>query len=183
MRPLLATLVLLACATAQGANAPPASAPTGQVARVSRAADLRDAPSNDGKLVRVLKAETSVTVFERRGGWYHVRVDQGDGWLRLTSVRFTVATTDQSSGGLSTPLRFLQSGRSAVTSGTVTTGVRGLSEEDLANAVPNPGAVDALDAVAVSADEARRYAAELRLVPATVAYIKPPKGKDKDGGD
>mgnify|MGYP001764761823 CR=1 FL=1 len=41
---------------------------------------------------------------------------------------------------------------------TVTTGVRGLSEEELKNAQPNPAAVAALEQYAVAPDDARRFA-------------------------
>ena len=45
----------------------------------------------------------------------------------------------------------------------VTTGVRGLSETDLANSVPDPEAVDALDAYAVAPDDAKQHARTLGL--------------------
>jgi hypothetical protein len=151
----------------------PAAKSTAQAARVARAADLRAEPANGAELLQVLAADTQIGVLERRGGWYRVTVGEGGGWLRLTAVRF--ATGAQSDGGASASLRFLQSGRKGVTTGTVTTGVRGLSEADLANAVPDPAAVDRLDALAVPADDARRYAADLKLQAVKVDYVPLPE--------
>lgn len=173
--------------------ATPAAAPvTAQSGRVARTTDLRDKPANDGAMLRVVSANTAVEVAERQGGWYRVTVEGSSGWMRLSAVRFGVAGTSNKPSGGASPLSFLQSGRSAVTTGSVTTGVRGLSEEGLARAEPNHAAVAALDALAVTSDEARRFAAELPLVEVNVDYVKPPdkndqrkskrKSKDEGGG-
>ena len=97
----------------------------------------------------------------------------------LTAVRFATATPS-SGGGLTASLGFLRSGRSAVQTGTVTTGVRGLSETDLANSVPDPAAVDALDALVVGTEDAQQHARSLGLKATEVKFIKPPD-KEKDG--
>lgn len=189
----LALPVAAAPATAAGAK-PAAGAPASaaQKGRVVRATDLRDKPDSTGKLLEVVPANTEVSVVERQGGWYKVALPSRDGWVRLTAVRFATATP-AASGGLTSSLAFLKSGRSAVQTGTVTTGVRGLSETDLQNSVPAPEAVDALDALVVAPDDARQHAKSLGLKPVEVEFIKPPepdkeskkkKGKDdeEDGG-
>ncbi len=154
----------------------PASAQPGRVARTT---DLRDKPANDGAMLRVVPANTAIEVAERQGGWYRVTVEGAAGWLRLSAVRFGAPGTSSNAGGGSSALSFLQSGRSAVTTGSVTTGVRGLSEEGLSKAEPNHAAVAALDAMAVSNEDARRYAAELPLAAVDVAYVKPPDKKEE----
>ena len=186
---LIATLALVgghagvAAGAAAGATAGAAAGATagaGQKGRIVRATDLRELPSAGSALVEVVPANTEVAVLERQGGWYRVALPSRDGWVRLTAVRFATATPS-SSGGLSASLGFLKSGRSAVQTGTVTTGVRGLSETDLANSVPDPEAVDALDAYAVAADDATQHARSLGLKATEVQFIKAPP-KDKDGG-
>ena len=164
----------------------PAAAQSGRVARTT---DLRDKPANDGAMLRVVPANTVIEVAERQGGWYRATVDGTAGWMRLSAVRF--GTTGLSTKGAA-PLSFLQSGRSAVTTGSVTTGVRGLSEEGLSRAEPDHAAVTALDALTVSGDDARKFAAELPLAAISVDYVKPPdkrderkskrKSKDQGGG-
>ena len=153
-------------------------AATTQPGRVARTTDLRDKPANDGAMLRVVPANTAIEIAERQGGWYRVSVDGAAGWMRLSAVRFGAPGAGNAASGGSSTLRFLQSGRSAVTSGTVTTGVRGLSEEGLSKAQPNYAAVAALDAIAVSADEARGYAGELPVAAVKVEYVKPPEKKD-----
>lgn len=176
-----------ATAAKPAASNPIATPAATQAGRVARTTDLRDKPANDGAMLRVVPANTAVTVAERQGGWYHVSVDGTAGWMRLSAVRFGAPGATASAGGGSSPLKFLQSGRSAVTSGTVTTGVRGLSEEGLSKAEPDYAAVAALDALAVSGDDARGFAGEAPLAAVKIEYVKPPDKKDdkkkaKDGG-
>jgi hypothetical protein len=177
-----------------GSAAPPAPQATPPVVmqsgRVARTTDLRDQPANDGAMLRVVPANTAIAVGERKGGWYKVDVEGSAGWMRLSAVRFGSPAAASASSGGSSALKFLQSGRSAVTTGTVTTGVRGLSEEGLSKAEPDYAAVAALDALAVAADDSRAFASELPATSASVDFIKPPdKKKEKkrkgkhDGGD
>jgi hypothetical protein len=171
---------------AKAVTPPPVAAQSGRVARTT---DLRDQPANDGAMLRVVAANTAIEVGERKGGWYKVNVEGTAGWMRLSAVRFGSPNAVAASGGSSSPLKFLQSGRSAVTTGTVTTGVRGLSEEDLSKAEPNYAAVAALDQFAVTADDSRAFASELPAAATSVDFVKPPDPKDKkrkgkhDGGD
>jgi hypothetical protein len=68
----------------------------------------------------------------------------------------------------------LASGRSSATYTTATTGVRGLSEEELQNAKPNPQAVAALEQLAVTPDDARSFArkAKLKADPALLKEVQ-----------
>lgn len=193
----LALVFLAGLATAAPAPTPapkavanaPAAAPAAQSGRVARTTDLRDKPANDGAMLRVVPANTAIAVGERKGGWYRVTVEGAEGWMRLSAVRFGTPGAGDAAKGGSSALTFLQSGRSAVTTGTVTTGVRGLSEEGLSKAEPDRAAVAALDALAVTADDARGYAGELPTAAISVEYVKVPdkkdakrKNKDKDEG-
>ena len=179
---IIAVFIFVALPAA-GTPASASAASQMQKARTVRATDLRDHPVSDGKLLEVVPANSDLLVRERQGGWYHVVRGEQDGWVRLTAVRFAT-TTPSSSGGISAPLAFLRSGRSAVQTGTVTTGVRGLSEVDLANATPNPSAVSALDTHAVMPEDARAYAARIGLAATAVEFVKVhKKGKDHKGKD
>lgn len=177
-----AACILLALAMAGAVGA--ASAPTtvGQTGRTVRTTDLRADATSASAMVKVIAANTEVVVHERRGGWYRIDAGTERGWIRLTAVRFATATPS-SSGGLSSSLGFLRSGRSAAQGGTVTTGVRGLSETDLANSTPDEDAVDALDALAVGADDARSNAAANGLNATKVDFVKLPKKGKKDKKD
>lgn len=180
----LAGIAAAAPANTVPAPAPAAQPPAVQPGRVARTTDLRDKPANDGAMLKVVQANTVVEVAERQGGWYKVTVDGASGWMRISAIRFGT-TVASSGGGGGSALSFLQSGRSAVTSGTVTTGVRGLSEETLQKAEPNYTAVAALDSIAVTGDDARGYAGELPTTAVKVDYVAAPdkdKKKGKRGG-
>lgn len=134
----------------------------GQSGTTTRAAELRSTPFADGKLLQTLPANTKVDVQKRVGGWYEVKTATGaQGWVRMWLLRFSA----QTGGGaaLKENVAVLQSGRSSSTYTTATTGVRGLSEEELAKATPDPAAVQALEQLAVTPADARGYASKVSL--------------------
>jgi flagellar basal body rod protein FlgF len=144
---LLLALALPAAAAMQGGT-------------TTRPAELRATPVVDGKLVKTLPANAKLDVLKRVGGWYQVRTAEGaEGWVRMWLVRFSAATGAVGRDSVAV----LGSGRSGSTYTTATTGVRGLSEEELQNARPNPAAVAALDRYAVAQDDARRFAKQAAL--------------------
>lgn len=145
MRKALALLALLGAFAVHAAN---------QVGTLTGAAELRSTPFADGKTLKTLPKGASVEVIKRIGGWYQVKAAGSDGWVRMWLVRFST----QATGTLKQNVAVLQSGRSSSTYTTATTGVRGLSEEDLKNATPNPKAVAALEQLAVTPDDARGFA-------------------------
>lgn len=125
-----------------------------QPATVTRPAELRSTPLAGGKTLQTLKGGVKLDVLRRVGGWYRVKTVEGaEGWVRMWLVRFAAAP-----GAGGTSVAVLGSGRSGSTYTTATTGVRGLSEEELQAAKPNPAAVAALEQYAVPPDDARRFA-------------------------
>jgi hypothetical protein len=130
-----------------------------QTASVTRPAELRTTPYADGKIVQTLPAGAKVDVIKRVGGWYQVKSQSTEGWVRMWLLRFSTPA-----GGFGKDsVAVLGSGRSSSTYTTATTGVRGLSEEDIQNAKPNPAAVAALEQYAVAPDDARRFAKQASL--------------------
>jgi hypothetical protein len=130
-----------------------------QTATVTRPAELRPAPSAEGKAVQTLPAGAKVDVVKRVGGWYQVKSQSAEGWVRMWLLRFSTPA-----GGFGKDsVAVLGSGRSSSTYTTATTGVRGLSEEEIQNAKPNPAAVAALEQYAVAPDDARRFAKQASL--------------------
>jgi len=104
-------------------------------------------------------------VVKRMGGWYEVKAGGKQGWVRMWLLRFST----QVSGGAAARenVAVLKSGRAGSTYTTATTGVRGLSEEELKNAQPDPAAVQALEQLAVAPADAQAFAkkASLRAEP------------------
>jgi uncharacterized protein YgiM (DUF1202 family) len=154
VRSALAVIALL------GAFALPAYA--AQFGTMTRPGDLKSTPLSDAKTLQALTTGTRLEVLKRNGGWYEVKTATGaKGWVRMWLLRFSAETTG--AGALKQNVAVLQSGRSTSTYTTATTGVRGLSEEDLKNAKPNPQAVAALEQLAVTQDDARGFARKGKL--------------------
>jgi hypothetical protein len=132
-----------------------------QSATITRPAELRTTPFSDGKLVRTLPQGTGIEVVKRVGGWYEVKAPGANGWVRMWVLRFSTPASSATSAQQTAQV--LRSGRSGATYTTATTGVRGLSEEDLAKAVPDPAAVQALESLAVGQSDARGFAHQASL--------------------
>jgi hypothetical protein len=119
-------------------------------------APLRSAPLGDAGVVATLPANSTVEIVGRQGGWYQVKAAAQSGWLRLSSLRLPPSASN-------TAVAYSGSGRGASTGAVATTGVRGLSETDIANAQPNYAAVDQLAAYAADRPGEDAFAAKLGL--------------------
>jgi hypothetical protein len=101
---------------------------------LSRDESLRAQPDAAAAAVTSVRAGTVVEILERSAGWYRVRHEGSEGWLRLYWVR-TASPRARAPGQ---PLRDISAGadRLRAPQGQVVAGlgVRGMSEEDLAAA-------------------------------------------------
>lgn len=142
-----------------------------QYSQTIRAVDLKALPSADAANIAALPEKAQVEVLKRQGAWFQVKAPAGSGWLRMLAVRGEGGASElpPAKSGSMSGLRHLvgaASGESAVA-----TGVRGLNEEDLAGAQPNPAELQALQEWASNAGEARKFADQAKLKPQTVAYL------------
>lgn len=143
-----------------------AAAETGIVAR---ATPLLQEPYSDAAVHSELAPQTAVQVLARKGAWMQVRVGEAQGWVRLLAVRMQTQGTTGASG-LAQAANVALSGSSGT---AVATGVRGLDQEQIANATPDLAAVDGMDAHAASAEQAQAFAAEAPgLQPQTLDELK-----------
>jgi len=132
-----------------------------QVGTVTRAADLRSTPFSDGKTLKVLPQGSRVDVLKRVGGWYQVKAGGTDGWVRMWLLRFS-GTAGAGTAARDT-VAVLQSGRASSTYTTATTGVRGLSEEEIKNAKPDAAALQRVEQLATTPADARSFAQQAAL--------------------
>lgn len=136
--------------------------------------ELKKSPFLDAATTAQLPAKTALEIVKRQGAWMQVKTADGkNGWVRMLNVRLG-AGGSTAGAGLGGTLAGL--GRALNGEGTATTGIRGLSEEDLQNARPNPEEVKRMDKYDVTAAEAKRFAAAGGLKPQTVDYLPAPKG-------
>jgi hypothetical protein len=140
-------------------------------ATVIRATELKSEPASDAVSVAQLAENTAVDARERKGGWTRVKAGTAEGWVKMLALRYGGGSTEKRGDtGLAQAFNVARTGSSGT---QVTTGVRGLDEEKLANARPNPGELAKLDGYAVEPTDAGEFAAQGKLSATAVAYPKP----------
>jgi len=140
-------------------------------ATLIRATELKRAPATDAETVAQLAAESAVDALERKGGWTRVKAAAGEGWVKMLSLRYAGAgAAKQGDSGLAQLFNVARTGSSGT---QVTTGVRGLDEQQLAGARPNAAELAKLGGYAARPAAAAAFAAEGKLEAQPVAYSKP----------
>jgi hypothetical protein len=141
----------------------------GGYANTLRTTEIKAKPYTDAQTLATLPPRTRVEVLARKSGWTQVKTAKASGWVKMLSLKLeTGAQTKRGDNGLGTLFNVASTGRSG---STVTTGIRGLSEEQLTNAKPNPQALQDAKRYAVSREEAQRYAEEGKLNSQSVGYL------------
>ncbi len=154
------------------------SAEAAEKGLVLRAGDLLAQPFIDAAKSGPLTANQPVTIIERRGAWASVESGSQKGWVRLLNLRLEPGVARPGAAGarpasgatpnFSNPASLLRTGSSGR---TVTTGVKGMDEEDIRNASPDYAELELLGTLAVNADDARAAALKANLKENTVAYL------------
>jgi hypothetical protein len=157
--PLFIASLFASCALAQ------------EAAFTNRATDLKERAAADARTLAPLPEGASLKVLERAGGWTRVDSAGRQGWVRVFHLSFPVtaqAGTESGGmlGGVTSALGF---GRERTKGATVaTTGIRGLSPEDLRNASPDTAALARLQSYRADKAGAERFAREGRLAVVSV---------------
>src|SRR5262249_14807231 len=135
--------------------------------------ELKDKASADAKTVASLPENTSVKVVSRQGGWTRVDAAGQQGFVRVFHLRFP-ATVDASSSGAGSTFAGLGSalgfGHSEKKANLATTGIRGLSPEDLKNAAPNAEALAKAHTYRADKPAAERFARDGKLATVPVDF-------------
>ena len=136
-----------------------------------KATEVKDKPFLDANTLTTLPEKTTVEILTRQGAWMQIKTaDVKQGWIRMLSVR--LGSPDQKPQGGGNLLSSLIGSRPRpATTSTVTTGVRGFSEEDLANAKPNAAEVEKMKGFAATPEEATRLAESGKLEVKLIAYF------------
>jgi hypothetical protein len=142
----------------------------------NRATELKERAAADAPTLASLPADTPVKVLERGGAWTKVDAGGKPGWVRVFHLRFPAVVESSSSGGtglasLGAALGIGQSGNEKAR--LATTGIRGLSTEDVKNANPDPEALARLQSFRADKPAAERFAREAKLAE---ARVDAPKG-------
>ncbi len=133
--------------------------------------DMLSAPKSDAKVVTPLSQNSRVTIIERRGAWLRVKHNGASGWLRLHQVRLGAGAQKTSSEGTKMLWNVGQTGRSGASGIVATTGVRGLSADDLKTAKPDPKQVQVLAGYRANEAQAREQARAAGLREKQIAHL------------
>jgi len=150
-----------------------ASAYAAETGYTLKATELKDKPFLDAATVAMLPEKTVVEIVIRQGGWMQIKTADAkqQGWVRMLSVKLgSPDQKPQSGGNLLSALGIGSKPRPSGTS-TVTTGVRGFSEEDLAEAKPNAAEVEKMKSFAATSAQAVKLAESGKLEARQVAYF------------
>lgn len=145
-----------------------------EIAYTVRPTEVKAKPFSDATTLSRLPQNSRVEVVARKSGWMQVRSDGSTGWVKMLSLRFGDAAAQRRSGdsGLGTLFNVATTGGSG---STVSTGVRGLSEEKLKNPQPNPQALKELQRYATGGGEARSFGKSGKLMSQRLDYLPPVK--------
>lgn len=143
----------------------------------NRATELRTGPDDSAALVKQLAERAPVELQERKGAWSRVKSGSDVGWVRMMHLRggaTVVVDEKSSSGGFFAGFSRLLGGggsRGNQRAQSATVGIRGITEEDLKNADPNPAAFSMMKSYRASDSDARLLASQGKLAFRSVAYL------------
>lgn len=164
---ILATCLLLPLGAGTD-EARAAEKPQAQEQGVALKADkLLAEPFADAKQAGALAKGDAVIILRKTGGWYQVKARGAQGWVRMLSVRRGEAGKSSAAKDVAA----LSTGRTGTGQIVSTTGVRGLSEEELKAAKYDEKALAKAESFAVSKADAAVFAKKGKLVARAFSYL------------
>ncbi|MDP3086766.1 MAG: SH3 domain-containing protein [Methylotenera sp.] len=136
---------------------------------------LRFEPYADAKVTGALTRGDNLEILTKKGAWLKVKNKKSTGWVRLLSVkRGSTSANNQTAGALA-----VASGRAGTGQVVSTTGIRGLSAQDLKAAKFNEAEVKAMESYTQSAEQGQQFASAGGLKTVTFSNLKVAKGDSK----
>ncbi|HSW84921.1 MAG TPA: SH3 domain-containing protein [Usitatibacter sp.] len=137
----------------------------------NRATELKEKGDAQSKTVASLPENTAVKVLGRGGAFTQVEANGQKGWVRAFHLRFPATIEKSGSGGGLASLTSMFGGSREQKQATIgTTGIRGLSPEDLKNAAPDSAALAKAQSYRADKPAAERFAREGKLTDVKVDY-------------
>lgn len=132
---------------------------------------IRYEPYADAKVIGNFSRGESLDILKKQGAWLQVKTKKNTGWVRLLSVKRGAAS---SSGNQLSGVLAAANGRAGTGQVVSTTGVRGLSNEDLKAAKFNEAEIKAMEGNTVSAAEGKQFATSGGLKTVAFTNLKAP---------
>jgi hypothetical protein len=164
MKSLIAVMILLSATALVHAES----------AVTTRATELQAKAQADAATLATLPQNTKVDVLGRQGAWSQVKAEDKNGWVRLLHLKFD-STGGQTSGANSfgAVAGLLTSGRTSNNAAT-TTGIKGLTAEQVKNAAPNTVEFKKMQSYSANKGAGQSFSQRSKLTAATVEYLAPP---------
>ena len=144
----------------------PAIACAGDTGTAVKADILRAEPYSDAKTAGNLNKNDVVDILAKKGAWLQIKTKSASGWVRILSVKRGGASVSNNS------IADIVSGRAGTGKVVSTTGIRGLSAEELKAAKFNEDEIKKMESHAVSANVAHKFASAGGLSSTQMAYLK-----------
>lgn len=155
--------LVLAMATALAGGA--VFAETGTVLK---ATEVRNEPMGSAEVLAKLAAKDTVEITARQGAWAGITTSGGvAGWARMLNLRTGSGLPGNDGGGA-----LVAAFRTGSSGTAVSTGVKGMSADELMSASANTADLQLLDSYAASSDQARQFAAQAPLNSQKVNYLE-----------
>jgi len=129
---------------------------------------LRAEPFADAKTTGSLNKGDSVSILNKKGAWLQIKSKKSTGWVRLLSIKRGNASSNNSIGGAID----VASGRAGTGKVVSTTGIRGLSAEELKSAKFNEEEMKKMESYTQSASDGEKFAGAGGLKKSNLAYFK-----------
>lgn len=159
MKFILKIALVIALATSMHAFA-------GEAGTALKADVLRAEPFADAKTVGNLNKNDAVDILTKKGAWLQVKSKSKTGWVRILSVKRGGTTSSGSS------IADIASGRTGTGKVVSTTGIRGLSAEELKAAKFNEDEMKKMESYTLTPADGQKFATAGGLVSTKLAYLK-----------
>lgn len=146
------------------------AAHAGEPAYLVRATELKAKPFLDSATLANLAENRKVEMLLRQSSWTQVKSEGTTGWVKMLSLRLGDPAAPKKSGdsGMGALFSAAATGNSG---STTTTGVKGVTEENLKNAQPNPQALKTVQTYSVNKTDAQQFAKAGKLTPQKLEYV------------
>jgi hypothetical protein len=145
----------------------PLAAAAQDQAFTNRDTELKERADAGSATIASLASNTPVKVVTRAGAWTQVQAEGKTGFVRVFHLRFPASVEGASSSGGSNPFAALGGliggNKTDERAKLASTGVRGLSKEDVKNANPDAEALRRMQSYRVDKSDAQRFAREGKL--------------------
>lgn len=133
---------------------------------------LRAEPFVDAKSVGNFGKGETVDILDKKGPWLQIKTKKSVGWVRLLSIKKgnNATSTNQTKGAID-----VATGRAGTGKVVATTGIRGLSEEELKSAKFNEEEIQKLESFTLNNADGQYFAQSGNLKAVAIPYLKDTK--------